>query len=465
MSESQTQAATGPQAKYANGQIAARIDRLPLTRVQYLLAAVTQLFWGFLIDTDGVVARLYPFIWEPQGMSAVKYSFLYAGNTGVGILLGISAGGPISDRFGRKKVLVSSGLVGAVFLTPLAHTNSFGWLLLWNILYGIGIGFMLSVNNVYLHELAPPGSRQKLAMRAQATTALCSFLPGIMGVFWVPEHYRWFIYGLAIAMLCMVPVGAIILPESPRWLEQKGRHAEADAIVSRWETRIEAITGRPLPEPEPERNIVVQTEKVPVQELFGGMYGKRIVMLCLVWMCGYAGIVYGFGAFSSTFLKHQGWTAGQLFFWVSMIAPLMRLSAFIAASFIGERFERKSLIGIVGCVYGAIVLLFWFAHVFPLQVVMLLCIYPCSTMWLFNMYNYTSMSFPTRIRSSGYAWSNGVAHTAAVWGPIAVAPIFAATGGWGWLVFVGSIGAIVPSLIVVTLGMRQKGRTLEEVAV
>ena len=37
------------------GNIAARIDRLPLTRVQYLLAGITQVYWGLLIDTDGIV--------------------------------------------------------------------------------------------------------------------------------------------------------------------------------------------------------------------------------------------------------------------------------------------------------------------------------------------------------------------------------------------------------------------------
>ncbi len=49
-----------------HGQIAARIDRLPLTAVQWRLAILVEVTWGFIIfDTDGIGARLYPFVWRP----------------------------------------------------------------------------------------------------------------------------------------------------------------------------------------------------------------------------------------------------------------------------------------------------------------------------------------------------------------------------------------------------------------
>ena len=50
-----------------HGTIAARIDRLPLTRVQWQLAILVEITWGFIIvDTDGIGARLYPFVWRPN---------------------------------------------------------------------------------------------------------------------------------------------------------------------------------------------------------------------------------------------------------------------------------------------------------------------------------------------------------------------------------------------------------------
>ena len=55
---------------HIHGHIAARVDRLPLTRVQWLLAILVEVTWGFIIfDTDGIGARLYPFVWRPTTSS------------------------------------------------------------------------------------------------------------------------------------------------------------------------------------------------------------------------------------------------------------------------------------------------------------------------------------------------------------------------------------------------------------
>ena len=57
------------------GRIAARIDRLPLTPVQWELAILTQIAWGLIIvDTDGIAGRLYPFVWAPANVLSVVVS-------------------------------------------------------------------------------------------------------------------------------------------------------------------------------------------------------------------------------------------------------------------------------------------------------------------------------------------------------------------------------------------------------
>lgn len=449
------------------GHIAARIDRLPLTRVQYLLAAITQVYWGVLIDTDGVVGRLYPFVWEPRGMSTFKFSVMLACNIGVGILCGQYLGGWLSDRFGRKKVLVTSAVVNALFLWPIALTDAYGWLLVWNALYGIGLGLMLATNNVYLHEIAPPGMRHRLAMRTQLITAVCAIIPGVLGVMFVPHAWEWFIYVLVLIQLLIVtPLGLFILPESPRWLESKGRTEEAERIVARWEAAIERRHG-PLPEPDIARNPVVRTRKVPVRELFRGEYGKRILLIMVVWSLAYSGIVYGTTSWVPTYLVDEHWSANEVFVWVSIVAAGTRIAGFYIASLSGERVERKNMLLTVGIAFAALMLLLLIFHDKPMQILILMVALPMATLWLFNMYNYTSQSFPTRIRSAGYSWSNGLGHTAAVWGPLLIAPLFAMTkhqGHWGWLVWITVAGALVPSLLVVRFGIRQRGQTLEETA-
>src|ERR1700712_624197 len=73
------------------GDIAARVDRLPLTRVQWHLAILVEVTWGFIIfDTDGIGARPYPFFWRPNHIvDVVQYAIIQALQVGLGILLGV----------------------------------------------------------------------------------------------------------------------------------------------------------------------------------------------------------------------------------------------------------------------------------------------------------------------------------------------------------------------------------------
>src|SRR6478735_1981146 len=69
-----------------DGVMAARIDRLPLTRVQWQLAILVEVTWGFIIfDTDGIGARLYPFVWRPNHIIDVyQYAVIQALQVGAG---------------------------------------------------------------------------------------------------------------------------------------------------------------------------------------------------------------------------------------------------------------------------------------------------------------------------------------------------------------------------------------------
>ena len=159
----------GPGQRVTAGDIAARIDRLPLTRTQYGYSAITQWFWGIMIAADGLVAVLYPFVWAPKGqITSFQFDVILGANIGVGILIGEYAGGFLSDMIGRKWTLILAALVEGLFIWPIALTHAFGWLLLWNLLFALGMGMLLSVHAVYIHELAPPQHRQRLSLRCQA---------------------------------------------------------------------------------------------------------------------------------------------------------------------------------------------------------------------------------------------------------------------------------------------------------
>ena len=88
-----------------HGHIAARIDRLPLTRIQWQLAILVEITWGFIIvDTDGIGARLYPFVWRPNHLLAVdQYAVIQALQVGLGILVGAYLMSWIAGKYGRRQ--------------------------------------------------------------------------------------------------------------------------------------------------------------------------------------------------------------------------------------------------------------------------------------------------------------------------------------------------------------------------
>ena len=265
-------------------------------------------------------------------------------------------------------------------------------------------------------------------------------------------------------------LGLFGLPESPRWLEGKGRHEEADKIVSRWEAEITRLRG-PLPAPDAQAHPIVETEKVPANELVSPRYRKRTILLLAVWLLAYPGLVYGATAYTPTYLVEHGWTAHQIFLWGgsgSIISVPIIIGVFYVCSLLGERYERKYIITIAGTLFAAgILLLLAFDSSKVAVSILLLLMGTFGTLWLFNMYNYTAAAYPTRLRSVGTGWTDGVGHVGTFLGPPLIGVLFTSTaahGNYGWILWCALPCAFLPSLLVGLFGMRQKSAVLEQIS-
>ena len=99
------------------------------------------------------------------------------------------------------------------------------------------------------------------------------------------------------------------LPESPRWLEQKGRIEEADRIMTALERKVEAESGRTLPPPAPPEPIIPHGRW---SEMWAPPYGKRAIMLIIFNLFQTVGY-YGFHSWVPTLLIKQGITLRRAF--------------------------------------------------------------------------------------------------------------------------------------------------------
>jgi MFS family permease len=156
----------------------------------------------------------------------------------VGILLGALLGGRLTDRFGRRRLFVATLVwyAGFTMLTGLAPTLGVVYLL--RFAAALGVGAEYAIVSTAIAEFMPA------RIRGRANAAVMNFWPAgailaallaylLLDVAALGAAVSWrymFVLGGLLALVVLVFRRRI--PESPRWLASRGRHSEADAVVS-----------------------------------------------------------------------------------------------------------------------------------------------------------------------------------------------------------------------------------------
>lgn len=168
----------------------------------------------------------------------------------IGCLVGALAAGALSDRFGRKRLLVLAAVLFAVTSLGNGLAQSFTAFVTWRMLGGAAIGLASGLSPLYIAEIAPAAMRGRLVSVNQLTIvvgillaqlvnwALVRDLPvGASDEFiansWFGQmSWRW-MFGLTAIPSVLFFVGMVLVPESPRWLMKNRRPAEARAILAK----------------------------------------------------------------------------------------------------------------------------------------------------------------------------------------------------------------------------------------
>lgn len=452
-----------------DGVMAARIDRLPLTRVQWQLAVLVEITWGFIIfDTDGIGARLYPFVWRPNHIiDVVQYAVIQALQVGLGVLLGVYIMSWVADRYGRRPAILLATLLGGICIWPFAYVTDFTWMVVLSILSTLGVGGIVATHSVYLSEMTSPAVRNRVLLTSQGVTALVAVGVNLLAFAWIPSHWQLFLWVSAvIEVAVLLPLLYWKLPESPRWLEAHGRHAEAEQVMAAYEQRCQMASPDPLPMPEFSRNPVIAAGDGAWRELFSNpLYRSRTMVLIAVWFLAYAGLIYGVGAFAAVFMVDHGGSPHFVFLTIA-VAYAALFVGFLVNARLGERVERREVIFVVGVLFA----LSWAAAWLVSNLWVIAFCYIISRigtgLFLFNLYNYTAVAYPTRMRSTAFAWTDGLGHLGAWAGVTLLGPLYAlGPNHLGWVLWIIIPGALVPALLIRSLGIRQSHAVLEQLSV
>ncbi|MDN3549309.1 sugar porter family MFS transporter [Mucilaginibacter aquaedulcis] len=200
---------------------------------------------GFLFGFDiAVVSGVLPLIEKQFHLTAAQEGWFVSSGL-VGCIIGVAFSGEVSDRLGRKIPLLLSAALFLLSALGCAFMPSMFWVIAARLLGGVGIGIASNVVPLYISEIAPANIRGRLVTYYQlavtlgilvaylTNAGLVSYVTQSPGEgFFQREIWRAML-GLGAIPALLFLLGLFAVPESPRWLIQKGRNAEAADITNR----------------------------------------------------------------------------------------------------------------------------------------------------------------------------------------------------------------------------------------
>jgi SP family arabinose:H+ symporter-like MFS transporter len=203
-------------------------------KARILFWSVTSALAGFLFGFDTVViSGAEQTIQSLWGLSAGMQGFAMASAL-YGTVLGALLGGWPTDRFGRKKTLLTIGVLYLISAVGCAFSTGVWSFIAARFIGGLGIGISTVVAPLYIAEIAPPAYRGRLAGMFQFNIVF-----GILIAFgsnWLlagigANAWRWMLGVAALPSLCYT-LFCFGLPESPRWLiGRKGDRAAGVRVL------------------------------------------------------------------------------------------------------------------------------------------------------------------------------------------------------------------------------------------
>ncbi len=434
----------------------ARLDRLPISsfhrRIFWLIGA------GMFFDGyDLYVGTTVLGATVKSGFSSLAQNAQFVSLTFLGMTIGALITGFLGDRYGRRFTYQFNLLLFGLASLVAAFAPDMNTLIALRFVMGLGLGAEIVVGYSTLTEFVPPQSRGRwlatmalVVVSGLPVTALIGTLI-IPGLGWRP-------------MFAVAGVGALVvwylrksMPESPRWLESKGRTQEAEALMQAIEK--EAAAGGALPAP---------AAAAPAQALgFGSLARPPLAQRMLVGsivLITVNTLIFGFVTWLPTFFVQQGLSITKSFSYTLVIILGSPIGCLLGA-FSADRFgRRRTIVGasimtiVVGAIYPFVAEP---ALLLTVGFLLIVAIY-VQVAVLFGVY--TPELFPTEVRLRANGLCNTIGRAATIVSPFIVVSLFKSDGVAGVLALM--IGLLVVQIgVVLGWGIEPARRRLEELDV
>lgn len=196
--------------------------------VIFVFAALSGLLFGY--DT-GVISGAILFIQEQMHLNSWQQGWVVS-SVLLGAILGSAIIGPMSDKYGRRKLVVLSAIIFFVGALGSAFSPQFLTLIISRIVLGVAVGASSALIPTYLAELSPAEKRGSVSSLFQLMVMSGILLAYITNYSFSGLYIGWrFMLGFAAIPSVILLLGSLVLPESPRFLVKDGRVDEAREVL------------------------------------------------------------------------------------------------------------------------------------------------------------------------------------------------------------------------------------------
>ena len=471
------------------------------TWLMFVLLGLANIFDGYdfmvVNSTNTYLAASFNMIDWSTGKAVVDSAAMGSLTTWglLGMVLGGACGGILSDKLGRKKMLIIACFFYGIFTLPQAFSQSLGFFAAFRLIAGFGVGSCIPVVTTCFSEIIPSKNRGVFVtfgmafmvagwvLAGIAAQAICGVDHAIIGGWMAPitlangteTFENWRLCYLIGALPIVYAIALIFfMHETPHWYANNGQKEKAvEALAEIERKHHNTVTDR-------DPNCLVVPPK-PAKTSVNVLFSKKfIVGTAAIWTTYFVGqfCVYGMNAWIPTWFQGVGYSAGQsvmLQTWNNVAA----IASNITVGFVSDKIGRKKNLCMswILCIVAIILCSVFIVDdpgqtKFVLYVVLMILFGFCLNYAITAVQPLMPEQYPTALRNTGVAWCQAFARfggsaSSIVLGFIAALPVFASAAGtpeWSKVVLVLIVPFVLAEICSLVFVRETGGKTMDQLA-